>query len=332
MPSWGELLGSIQLAEQTQGPVNFDQRRLEALKTISDVTDRPVVSYYAAFLSANGPQAAAATAINLGDIQGLMEVFRGLSGTGLDVILHSPGGQAEATDSLVRYMRSKYSNIRVFVPLAAMSAATMWAMAADEIFMGKHSQLGPIDPQVTLPAGIQVPAGALLEQFETALDECSHDPGRVAGWLPTLQQYPPGLLNLCKSASELSKALVEEWLRSYMFADDPTEAAGVAAWLADDKIHLSHGRALRREDLLEHGLKVTELEKDEALQDAVLTYHHLAMLTFQATSAFKIIENNIGSRFISQGQVIQPVIQPQGFPMPFPVPISPVPAQANILP
>jgi ClpP class serine protease len=79
------------------------------------------------------------TSISLEDIHGLMEVSRDVDGPGLDVVLHSPGGQAEATASIVRYLRSRFEDIRVFVPLAAMSAATMWALAANRIVMGKHS-------------------------------------------------------------------------------------------------------------------------------------------------------------------------------------------------
>ena len=302
MPSWGELLAKIDGQS-----VNFDELRLSALQRLSSTSNRPVIAYYSSFLQPK-TQESAETAINLADIQGLMEVFRHLPGPNLDLILHSPGGQAEATDSLVRYMRARYSNIRVFVPLAAMSAATMWAMAADEIIMGKESQLGPIDPQVTLP-NLQVPAGALLEQFETAAKECAAEPGRIAAWLPTLQQYPPGLLNICKSASELSKELVKQWLTNYMFQGDESRASDVAAWLADDKTHLSHSRAIRYEDLKQKGVKVTPLEDDPDLQDAVLTLHHLYMLTFQLSPALKIIENSKGSRYIVNAPVVSQTLQ-----------------------
>lgn len=315
MPTWGEVLNQInQAAAAGGGQVDIDSMRLSALQRISAITDRPVVAYYSAFLTAPPTPM---TSINLQDMQGLMEVFKGVPGPALDLILHSPGGQAEATDSLVRYMRSRYSDVRVFVPMVAMSAATMWAMSADEIVMGKHSQLGPIDPQITLPAtGIPMPAGALVDQFEKAVDECAETPQRVAGWLPTLQQYPPGLLNFCESAAKLSRKLVGEWLNAYMFAGNPEKAEEVANWLADDKVHLSHSRALRREDLEGKGVKVKPLEENPDLQDAVLTYHHLMMHTFSASPALKITENSIGARFILNGQVVQVAQQrqPQGAP------------------
>lgn len=302
MPTWGETLQQINVAAaQNDGQPNVDQMRLAALQRITGITGRPVVSYYSAFLTVPHP----VTSINLQDMQGMMEVFKGLSGPNLDIILHSPGGQAEATESIVRHMRSRYDHVRVFVPLVAMSAATLWAMSANQIVLGKHSQLGPIDPQVTIPSvGMPVPAGALIEQFQQAVDECSADPGRVAGWLPTLQQFPPGLLNICQSATELSKTLVRDWLARYMMPGNTTTADEVASWLANDKEHLSHSRAIRREDLSQRGVAVLDLEEDEELQDAVLTLHHLTMHTLDR-GVLKIIENSQGARFAVQGQLIQ---------------------------
>ena len=86
------------------------------------------------------------------DIQGFMSALHGLGGSRLDLILHSPGGSPEAAEQIVTYLRSKYDHIRAIIPPNAMSAATMIAcgLGCDEIVMGKHSALGPIDPQVTL--------------------------------------------------------------------------------------------------------------------------------------------------------------------------------------
>ncbi len=305
MPTWGETLGEIQeKAQANGGNVDLDALRTERLQTLNSLTGRSVVVYAADFLNKGGP----VTQVQLGDMVGLMEVFKDLPGPNLDLILHSPGGQAEATDRLVRYMRSKFDHVRVIVPLAAMSAATMWSMAADEIVLGKHSQLGPIDPQITLPTtGMPMPAGALIAQFREASEQCANDPKRITAWMPTLQQYPPGLLNVCENAATLSKTLVAEWLESYMFAgrDDAHEAAErVADWLADDSKHLSHSRALTREDLSAQGVAVVALEDDQDLQDAVLSVHHAYTHTFSG-SAGKIIENHLGRRFVQHAAMMQ---------------------------
>jgi len=312
VPSWGEILKVLQTEAQLNGGVDLDGARHKYISQLQVLTGRNTVLYTTDYLGKGGPQ----TSINLGDMQGLMEVFKGLSGGNLDLVLHSPGGQAEATESLVKYMRSKFSHVRVFVPLAAMSAATMWATAADEIVMGKHSQLGPIDPQITLPSGIPIPAGALIEQFEQAAQQLSADPSRIAAWLPTLQQYQPGILNICKSAGDLAEELVAKWLKEYMFSGDADKvnvADEIAAWLSNDKAHLSHGRALTRDQLRDKGMKIVNLEDDDELQDAVLSVHHIAMHSFQS-SAVKIIQNHIGSVFIQHGG--------QQITVPMPVPAS----------
>lgn len=312
MPSWGELLADINDQAQAHGGlVNLDDMRGAHLRRVQECTDNDVVLYATDFLgSAGGIQ----TAINLQDLQGFMEVMRGLKGPGLDLILHTPGGQAEATERIVRYIRSKFSTLRVIVLFAAMSAGTMWAMAADEIIMGKHSQLGPIDPQVTLGNSLQMPAGALIEQFKGAIDECAQSPERITGWLPTLQQYPPGLLNFCESATQLSKKLVTEWLGQYMLKDNSDEAERAAEWLANDKEHLSHSRPITREQLIDHGIRVTALEDNQDLQDAVLSVFHMATHTFTMSTAVKIIENHMGRRYVQHGgqMVLQQV--PQGIP------------------
>lgn len=107
-----------------------------------------------------------------------------LRGPSLDLILHSPGGSAEAIEAIVSYLRTKFSDIRVIIPQSAMSAATMLACASDRIVMGKHSFISPIDPQMILSTqvGVQsVPAQAILDQFEMAKSECE-DPRKLGSF------------------------------------------------------------------------------------------------------------------------------------------------------
>jgi hypothetical protein len=329
MPSWGEILEEINQTIPEKGFPDFDTVRRKYLTQLAERTGRSTVLYASNWMSGSMP--GQAISVVLGDMQGLMEVFHELPGPNLDLILHSPGGQAEATERLVRYMRSKFTHVRVFVPLAAMSAATMWAMAADEIVMGKHSQLGPIDPQITTPNGVTLPAGALLDQFQQASDELAEKPERISGWLPILQQYPPGLLNFCVNATELAQQLVGQWLQEYMFAGDGDgegKAKAIASWLSDDKAHLSHSRPLTREQLQERGVKVSYLEDDQALQDAVLSVFHATMHTWNGGAA-KIIENHKGRAFVQHGGQ-QVMLMPGPAPAQMP-PQGLIPAQGPFL-
>lgn len=66
----------------------------------------------------------------------------------LDVILHTPGGNALEGMQIARAIKAHRGKKTVFVPFQAFSAGTIIALAADEIVMGNHAVLGPIDAQV----------------------------------------------------------------------------------------------------------------------------------------------------------------------------------------
>ena len=260
------------------------------------------------------------------DVQGIMEVIHGLSGPSLDLILHSPGGSLEAAEALVQYLRSKFEHIRVVVPSMAMSAATMIACAADEIVLGKHSFLGPIDPQIVIGTQLgqrMVPTQAILDQFERAKEECQ-DPAKLGAWLPMLGQYGPDILEQCHNASKLSQEIVRTWLATYMFKRERNggaKARRVASWLADHRRFKSHGRHIPRAELEARGLKVKYLEDDQRAQDLFLSVFHATTQTFDGTPAVKIIENHLGRAFIKQIHVVPMIVPgPLGGPAQGPTP------------
>ena len=187
----------------------------------------------------------------------------------------------------------------------------MISCASNEIVMGKHSFLGPIDPQllVTTPLGHRsVPAQAVLDQFDRAQRECE-DPTKLAAWLPMLSQYGPDLLIQCETALNLSRELVGTWLRAYMFdglGNGAVMADSVSEWLSDHATFKSHGRHLTRESLRARGLIVSDLEQDDVLQDLSLSVFHATTHTFSAASVVKIVENHTGRAFIKYYSGPQP--------------------------
>jgi ClpP class serine protease len=68
--------------------------------------------------------------------------------TPINLILHTPGGIALAALQIARAIKAHQGKVTVYVPHYAMSGGTLIALAADEIAMGEHSVLGPVDPQI----------------------------------------------------------------------------------------------------------------------------------------------------------------------------------------
>jgi hypothetical protein len=320
MATWGELLIELNQNKPTMGVAVFDFVRRKYLTQLANHTGRSVILYATNWTSGGAdPQL---ISITPEDIHGFMEVVRGLPAGGLDLILHSPGGQPEAAEALVDYLRSKFDDIRVIVPHAAMSAATMMTCASNRVVMGKHSSLGPIDPQFIMRTEVgtaSIPAYAILEQFELAQKQC-RDPALLPSWLPILRQYGPALIVQCQIALQLAQKLVGDWLAAYMFAGQKhaRRAANLTAKkLADHGSHLSHSRFLSREKSRKLGLVIDDLEADQTLQDLVLSVFHATTHTFNGTGAVKVIENHIGRAFVKRQQMV--VIQ-QGI---VPGPVAP---------
>ena len=308
MPIWSEILAELRNTQQGPNPPDFDGVRRKYLQELHNHTGRNVILYASGWLQKqNSP-----TTVSIGaeDIHGLMEVIPGAEGDDLDLILHSPGGSPEAADAIVSYLRSRFSHIRVIVPNLAMSAATMISCAADEIVLGKHSFLGPTDPQILIPTALGprwVPAQAVLDQFDKAQQE-STDRSKLAAWLPMLSQYGPDLLVHCETALDLSRDLVKTWLENYMFNGRPDasgQAQTISEWLADHQQFKSHSRYISRTNLEDQGLVITRLEDDEVLQDLSLSVFHAATHTFNGTPAAKIIENHTGRAYIKREMIQQ---------------------------
>ncbi|MEO0124002.1 MAG: serine protease [candidate division WOR-3 bacterium] len=320
MPTWGEILKELIDFQNKEKKPPFDFVRRKYLSELNKYSKRNTIIYAVNWTQAKNIPSELIS-ITDEDVQGFMEVVSGLTDDNLDIIIHSPGGSAEATEALVIYLRSKFKHIRAIIPYGAMSAATMLACAANEIIMGKHSFIGPIDPQVIVHTrlGLQaIPAQAIIEQFNIAREECIKDPKNLGVWLPIIEQYGPALLVQCEHANELSKTLVTEWLEKYMFAneDDAQEKAKtIGNKLSAHSFFKSHARHIGREQVIELKLKITNLEDDQKLQDLVLSVFHATTHTFDATPAVKIIENHLGKAFIKQSQQLMIQVPPRQEPV-----------------
>ena len=289
MPSWNEVLGEVTRLAQV-GPI--DQVRRSYLAKLSDYTKRNTIAYYSGWLSIQQPLPV--LHISDEDKNAFMGAIHNLDRSkGLDLILHTPGGNLAAAESLVDYLRRMFgTDIRAIIPQLAMSAGTMIACSASRIVMGKHSNLGPIDPQIN-----GIPASGVLEEFAKAIEEVKKDPAAIPVWNAIIGKYHPSFLGECKNAVDWSEKIVRQWLATGMFLKrrgGRDRAARAVKALADRSATLNHSRHLDIDYCIKAGLVIERLEEDEKLQDLVLTVHHAFMHTFSMSPALKIVENNMG--------------------------------------
>ncbi len=288
MPNWTEVLNEISQSNRSDA---LDFVRRKYLKKLNQMTGRNVIAYYSGWLQKAGSDKAI---INDDDKNGLMAVIHKLDRSkGLDLILHTPGGDIAATESIVNYLRKMFdTDIRAIVPQLSMSAGTMICCSCKEIIMGKQSCLGPIDPQF---GGMST--HGVIEEFNRAIDETIKDPQTIPIWSVVVGKYHPTFIGDCEKAIKLSSELTEEWLLSCMLAGKPDAQKRVQKIVSELNNHSDtkmHSRHIHSEDCIEMGLIVKSLEEDQQFQDIVLTIHHSYMHTFSMSSAIKIIENHKG--------------------------------------
>lgn len=293
MPSWNALLNEA----NTLGS-KYDVLRRKYLEALHEKTGRNVIAYYSGWLQKPQLQHPGLS-ITDDDKIGIMSAVHKLDrDKGLDLILHTPGGETAATEAIVDYLRQMFGadGVRAIVPQLALSGGTMIACSCNSIIMGKHSSLGPVDPQLR-----GIPAHGVIEEFETARQEIAASSSNIPLWQPIIAKYSPAFIGECQKAIKWSRELVSEWLKTGMLADDPDRDAKterIVEELTDHSLTLSHSRHLSAEKCRSMDLVVEMLEDEQELQEAVLSAHHACMLTLAHTGAFKMIENHLGIAFI----------------------------------
>lgn len=294
MPTWDEILKEIGSSSSI-----IDVTRRKYIRELSEYTGRNTIVYYSGWLQKPVlAQQGVDFSINDNDKNGFMAVINKLDKTkGLDLVLHTPGGNVSSTESIVNYLKSMFGNdIRAIVPQIAMSAGTMIACSCKSIVMGKQSNLGPIDPQFG-----PYPAHGILEEFENAKEDMIKHPENIVVWREILRKYNPTLIGECEKAIKWSETMVSEWLKNNMFANDPdrmTKVDNIIKFLGSHDETLSHSRHIHMKELKDKGLVIEEMEQDQELQDRILSVHHATIISITQTKSTKIIENNLGKAFI----------------------------------
>lgn len=208
----------------------------------------------------------------------------------LGLCLTTPGGQAEAVERMVDVIRHHYNSFYALVPNTAMSAGTIFCMAADKIFMDYSSALGPIDPQVPDRENrVLVPALGYLDKVEELIQKSLNNTISPAEF-QMLQSLDLAMLRFYEQAKELSINLLKKWLTEYKFknwthhrthnvgAEVTAEerlarAEEIATKLSDNNRWHSHGRMIGMGTLrAEMRLEIEDFSADNELNAQIRRY------------------------------------------------------------
>lgn len=208
----------------------------------------------------------------------------------LGLCLTTPGGQAEAVERMVEVIRHHYDSFYALVPNTAMSAGTIFCMAADKIYMDYSSALGPIDPQVPdRDNRVLVPALGYLDKVEELIQKSINNSISPAEF-QMLQNLDLAMLRFYEQAKELSVNLLKKWLAEYKFKNwtvhrttkpgSPVtheerlaRAEEIATKLSDNNRWHSHGRMIGMGTLQgEMRLEIEDFSRDTNLHEQIRRY------------------------------------------------------------
>lgn len=199
--------GVVNLPSQTPlfHAVNRDRyERHSLIKQIEEFTGRRLLVYIS---NLSHPQ----NSITREDIPPFSELIASLEDNSeIDLIIQSPG-DPNAAETMVNSLLAKTNNLRVIIPQAAKSAATMISLRADVILMSDTSELGPIDPQIPIRSahGYQMrPAQAFLNGLERIKSEHSNGQQLNPAYWPFLQGVDAALIDFCESQYFILKTLL----------------------------------------------------------------------------------------------------------------------------
>lgn len=291
MPDFNEVQKAIMARRDANGFPDANLVRRKYLNELAQYTGRPCIAYYSGWqhISVDG------VGIDVNDMNAFMLCVKGIErDKGLDLLLHTPGGDVMATERIIRYLKELFGNdIRAIVPHLAMSGGTVIACSCKSIVMGKHSSLGPTDPTIG-----RIPAFALHKEFERMTKDILKNEKMALVWRPIMEQLPPAFLQQCEYAMEKVGLLVRELLECNMFAGDNDKAkkADVAAGKLNDlETNKGHDKQFTPDECAAMGLKIESLEDDQTFQDKVLSVHHAYENSFGfSPTLLKITENHKG--------------------------------------
>ncbi len=214
---------------------------------------------------------------------------------GLLMIISSPGGDGLAAERIINICRSYTpdGNYSVLVPDKAKSAATMVCFGSQEIYMSKTSELGPVDPQLTISENGQRKRFSVcnvIESYRELFEGAANATGHLEPFLQQLQRYDAREIKEYEDAVALAQDISIRSLASGMMkgATNKDIEKKISVFLTP-KQKRSHGRPIYHDEALHCGLKINLLEVTSEIW-GVITELNMRLDNFVNNHAVKCIE------------------------------------------
>lgn len=180
--------------------------------------------------------------------------------TKIDILILSNGGDPMVAWRLISLLRERFENISVLVPYSAYSAATLFALGADEIIIHPYGNLGPIDPQITINKGM--PGTSKTFSYEDLVNyiEFVKSVGLTDQELlqkcfdKLVGEVQPTCLGFAKRSSQLGLLMGEKLLSTHL---KDKNAAKTISQSLNTKFY-NHGYSLNRKEASDLGLNVCD--------------------------------------------------------------------------
>ena len=273
------------MTEQNQGHETRKKIFIELEKELK----RPVVSFFTSF--------SFPVMIEDRDADMLEGVLQKMDlSNGLVLFINSPGGDGLAAERIINVCRSysKTDDYWAIVPSKAKSAATMICFGASKIIMGATSELGPIDPQLTMSENDEMrwfSAYNVIESYADLFSNAVKEKGNLEPYLQQLERYDEREIKEFKAALSLSEDIAIRTLASGMLKGRSTEdiSKNIKIFLTPERTK-THGRAICGEEASRCDLNI---EQKDVTDDFWKLVYELYIRTnnLVSTKAAKCIES-----------------------------------------
>lgn len=180
----------------------------------------------------------------------------------VDFLIVSNGGDPITSLRMMSLLRERFDKVSALLPYVAYSAATVFSLGADEIIMHPYSNLGPVDPQLSVShrddSGNQERLQFSSEDLVNYIDFLKKDVGvtdqqhLVSTVQPLIKDVGSLAIGSAKRGQMLSLALSERMLSSHI--SDPNQVKSISKALNSSYYH--HGYAVGRKEAKEIGLPI----------------------------------------------------------------------------